>query len=291
MKDHFVGLSCATYSWPALSLENSFKVISMLGFDAVDIGVFADSPHITPEYVAINPMIAASFIQRLLDSYGLKCADVFWIPAPTFEGCSPNHEDPQIRRKLDNLIVSTAKFCNHLKVDGLTVLPGAPFATESHEKAIERVAPGLVHWIDLVGDQGIELSVEPHSGSCIDSPSKSCVLVESVPGLKITLDPAHFLFGGATMEDLIQVMPHSRHVQLRGARKQVMQARMVESDLDLVNLLDQLKRVNYHGYLASEYVWHETWNCDRVDNISETSALRDELRNIIDQMRTRDQTF
>ena len=287
MSDQFVGLSCATYSWPSLSLENSFKLISMLGFDAVDIGVFSGSSHITPEYVALNPITAASFIQRLLDRHGLKCADVFLIPATNFEGCNPMHDDLETFRNLNNFVSSTAEFCRHLRVKGLTVLPGTPSATESHEQAIGRVAPGLLRWLTLTKDQGIELSVEPHSGSCIDTPARSCALVESVPELKLTLDPAHFLFGGATNEDLIKVIPHSRHVQLRGARNQVMQARMVESELNLRDLLEQLRKAGYNGYLASEYVWHETWNCDRVDNISETSALRDEVRNIIAHMRAK----
>jgi hypothetical protein len=61
-----------------------------------------------------------------------------------------------------------------------------------------------------------------------------------------------------------------------------MQARITENTVDVAALVDGLVRCGYRGYLATEYVWHEFWGCDRVDNVSETALMRDLVRSIVD---------
>ncbi len=50
---------------------------------------------------------------------------------------------------------------------------------------------------------------------------------------------------------------------------------------DFPRMAKALRRLKYTGWICLEYVWMDKWDCNRVDNLSETVLLRDVLLDAI----------
>jgi sugar phosphate isomerase/epimerase len=253
------------------------SVIADLGFTGIDIGVFADDTHTKLSSVVQGPTTEAARLAPLLALAGLDVADVFLIPARTVEELAPNHPDQAVRDESRALYAKTLEFARALGAPGVTVLPGARFAGDTVDGAIERAAEELSRRVELADAAGLRLSVEGHSGSCVDRPEYFENLLERTPGLQATLDPSHYAYAGFSAPDLSPLVQRTGHVQIRPCAEGVMQGRLVDNTFDLSYLIHALKAAAYKGWVATEFVWMEKWSCDRVDNTSETARLKQHL--------------
>jgi len=77
-------LACADFTFPLLSHENSLDLISMLGFDGVDIGLFEGRSHLTPSQ-EFRDTAAGETLRRKVADRGLKVADLFLQMDPDFK--------------------------------------------------------------------------------------------------------------------------------------------------------------------------------------------------------------
>lgn len=275
--------SCADYTWPALSHPVVAAIIADLGFTGIDIGVFADDTHVKLSTVLSDATAAADNVMASIASSGLEVADVFLISGRTVEDLTPNHPDPAIRQESLQHFEATLRFALRLGAPGVTILPGVVFPDETVEQAIERAATQLRPRVERAHDVGLELSVEGHSGSCVDTPQRFATLLALTPGLKATLDPSHYAYAGYQAPDLDVLVANSRHVQVRPSGPDLMQGRLVDNSFDLRYLVGALRAAHYGGWLATEFVWMEKWACDRVDNTSETARLRHYLQELDEQ--------
>lgn len=161
---------------------------------------------------------------------------------------------------------------------GVTILPGVSYEGDAWEQAVDRAADELGERVSLAGEAGLRLSVEPHTGSIVDTPERALALLERVPGLTVTLDYGHFTYAGFTDEQIEPLTAHAGHVQCRGGASGVLQASMAANTIDFARMVEALQSHGYTGYLACEYVWADWLGCNLVDNLTETVALRDLLR-------------
>ena len=277
----FAGLSCADYSWPKLDHGAALRLIRDLGMDAVDIGLFQGSTHIWPRNVADDPARWGGIIGERTAACGLRVADVFLQVGQGLEACAPNNPDRRVRREQIAMVSRVAQFAAAIGAPGMTVLPGIPFGGARPEAAIEQAAIHLTAWIDVVGEAGLALSVEPHQMSCVDTPARTLQLLARAPRLGVTLDPGHFVYGGCTTAEMVSLLDRTRHIQLRAAAPGVMQARLADNTIDFAALLEGLSKRGYDGYVAIEYTHNDWLECDRVDNVSETAELRDLVRSVL----------
>jgi sugar phosphate isomerase/epimerase len=273
-------LSCADYSWPLLDHREVIHLVSSMGVDAIDVGVFRQGTHLAADDVIDRPDFWAGIVRERVGPTGLSIADVFMQLGPGPFQDAPNHPDDSRRAETLSKLAKVVAFAASVGSPGITVLPGVRFDDEATEPAIERAADGLTNWLHIARDSGLALSVEPHVGSCIDTASGTKALLDRVPGLMLTLDPAHFVYQGGSIDDVLSLLRRTRHVQVRAAAPGVMQTRLKDNMIDFRTLLQGLADSDYQGYIATEYVWYEHWGCDRVDNVSETIQLRDLLRDI-----------
>lgn len=273
-------LSCADYTWPLLEHRAALRLIRDIGIPAVDVGLFYGATHIRPEWVVDDPLRWAGILAERTETAGLTVADVFLTPGPDLVTRTPNHLDATERQAALDMLRQTATFAGALGAPGITVLPGVRFDDEPYETAIERAAEALRAFVEVAGEDDLGLSVEPHSGSCIDTPERTVELLEATPGLTVTLDPSHFAYEGVVTSRMLPLLGRTRHVQLRPGGAGVMQSRVVENEIDFAAIIDGLREVGYKGYVAMEYVWIDSWDCNRVDNLSETILLRDLTRSL-----------
>ena len=99
---------------------------------------------------------------------------------------------------------------------------------------------------DFAGAPGCR--IEPWAGSVIGSNKTTLEILERLPGLTLLLDVGHVTAWGG---DVIELLPHAGHVQLRQARLGETQAR--DGDVDFGAILSELERIGYQGRLSVEY--------------------------------------
>jgi sugar phosphate isomerase/epimerase len=270
-------LSCSDYTWPLLSHTAALDLIRALGCEAVDLGFMTGRSHVRPEQVHGAVALHAGQVRERVESRGLRVADVFAIPYTDFETMSANNPDPDQQKRSLEFFTDAVEFAVLVGAPGVTTLPGVLFDGDSFEAALDRSADGLARRVEMAAARGLSTSVEPHTGSLIDTPDKTRQLLDRVPGLGITLDYAHYVYGGIAQHQIDPLLPHARHLQIRPGRPGVLQAPVAEDAIDWAPVVAQLDRLGYDGYLALEYTWQEWLGCNRVDTVAESALLRDLL--------------
>lgn len=271
-------LSCADYTWPLLRHPSALDLICALDCDAVDIGFMGQRSHVRPERIHGAVPLAAGAVRERVESRGLLVADVFAIPFTDFETMAANNPDPDDQARSLEFFADAVEFAALLGAPGLTTLPGVLFAGDSFDEALRRSSEGLRRRVELAAGRGLAMSVEPHTGSLIDTPDKTLQLLDLVPGLQITLDYAHYIYGGVAQRDVDPVLPRARHVQCRPGRPGGLQVAVSDDAIDWAPVVAALNAAGYAGYLALEYTWQDWLDCNRVDTVGESALLRDLLR-------------
>ena len=279
-------LSCADYTWPLLPHAAALDLIRALECDAVDLGFMAMRSHVRPEAAHGAVASTAGAVRERVESRGLAVADVFAIPYTDFETRSANNPDSAEQERSLEFFGDAVEFAALVGSPGLTTLPGVLFAGDSFAAALDRSVTGMSRRVDLAATRGLALSVEPHTGSLIDTPDKTRQLLDRVPGLRITLDYAHYVYGGVPQDDIDPLLPEARHLQCRPGRPGALQVSVAQDTIDWARVVSALNDQGYRGYLGLEYTWQEWLDCNRVDTVGESALLRDLLRAADDESRS-----
>lgn len=174
------GLSCADFGWPLLDHRSTLQLISNLGFDAVDLGFFADRSHIRPEIVRDDVAWWAGCVHERLDQVGLACADVFFAPSTLdMTIMTPNATDAEDVRAGREFFLKAVEFASRIGTPGLSINSGADFESDSVETSLARSAEGLRWRVDQAGQRGMAVSIEGAIGTNTDTPAKLGRLLDS----------------------------------------------------------------------------------------------------------------
>lgn len=268
-------LSCADFTWPLLPHQDVLRLIHSLEIEGLDLGVFAERSHIRPEIIRKDVPLWAGILRERIHTAGLELADVFVQNALDFETMAPNNPDPREREAGMELFVDMLEFARRLESPGITILPGARFGDEPWEDAIARSAEGLKQRVHTAARHGIQVSVEGHVGSCVDTPEKLARLLELTPGLRLTLDYTHYAYAGIPDSEVEPLIPYARHFQARGARRGKLQAKFGDNTINYGRILQRLVDTSYAGFFAIEYVWTEWQQLNETENVCETILMRD----------------
>lgn len=266
-------LASADFSWPGLSHDLVLDIVRELGCEGVLLGLLGDySPvHLDP-VLADVPYWAGRLAERV-EEHGLVIADVFPIASMDLVGLAVNHPDGAERARSAAFFRQMLEFARRVGVDGLTILPGMPFADESWDASFERACGELAWRVDEARSAGLRLSVEPHHGSIVETPDTAGRLVEGVPGLELTLDYGHFTVQGIPDAEIEPLLEHTRMMHLRPGREGLVQSRLVDSTIDFERMVDRLAAIGFDGWLAIEFVHDERPGCQDCDVIQESRAL------------------
>lgn len=270
-------LSCADFTFPLLSHDHVLDLISRLGVQGVDIGVLGGRSHLRPENIVKDIAGYARDLFMKVHDRGLEVADIFLIPG-AFEYLAPNHKDPKERRKSRELFLQILEFTARCNARHMSGLPGTPWKREPIATSVKRSADELSWRVERAHALGITFSVEPHIGSVTPTPKEALRLVKMTPRLTLTLDYGHFTSVGIPDSEIEPLVAHASHFHVRGACKGRLQAPFKNNVIDYKRVLKAMKKSNYPGYLALEYVWIDWEHCNETDNLSETILFRDFLQ-------------
>lgn len=266
-------LSCADYAFPLLAHEDALDLIARLGFASVDLGLFAGRSHLRPEAVLRDPDRWARATRERVSHAGLRVADVFGTPSDDPFEVSLNHPARTQREQAIAFVEAIAAYASSIGAPHVTVLPGVAYPDEPRETGLARSATTLQRCVEAAAALGVTLAVEPHVDSIVQTPEEVRELLANTPGLSLTLDPAHFVYQGFSTDAVAPLTAHASHFQLRAAAPGRMQVPLRENEVDFGRLLAAAAAHGYAGAVGVEYVWMTHWDCDRVDNLSETIQL------------------
>ena len=272
-----IRLSCADFAFPLLTHDQSLDLIAALGFAGVDIGLFEDRSHLRPGEMLSAPGAAAALRRRCGDR-GLVIADLFLIPGATAAGLAVNHPAAAERAKSRDVFRRGLDFALACGAEHYSILPGIPWPEEERAASFARAVEELAWRADLAVKAGLPLSCEAHIGSIVPTPAEALTLLEAVPAIGLVLDYGHFVVPGHPVEEIERLHPRAVHVHARGGCRDRIQTIAEENTIDFPRLVRSLAGLGYRGWICVEYVWMQTWDCNRVDNLSETILLRDRLQ-------------
>jgi sugar phosphate isomerase/epimerase len=273
-------LACADFAFPLLAHEQSLRLIAMLGFEGVDIGLFEGRSHLWPSVEFEDVGRASAALGRSAGDLGLRVADVFLQMAEDFRPFAINHPDPSRRLKARDWFARALEYASGCGCGHVTVLPGVHFEEEGPEASFARAADELAWRVERAQGAGVVLGTEAHVGSLAPDPATAGRLVASVPGLTLTLDYTHFTRAGLPDGEVEPLLPLASHLHVRGARPGRLQAPFKENVIDYRRVVDRLAEAGYRGWFGVEYVWIDWEHCNECDNLSETILFRDFLRSL-----------
>ena len=271
-------IATADFTFPLLPHDQALNLISMLGFEGVDIGLFEGRSHLQPSAQFRHLHRNARELKRKLADRGLRLADVFLQTAPEFVSLAPNHPDPRRRAKARQLFEQTLEYTSECGGKHVSALPGVFFPQESRAASFGRCCEELAWRCEQARSAGITFSVEAHVGSLVPVPKDVLRLLHATPGLTLTLDYTHFVRRGIAEAEVEPLIAHASHFHARGARKGRLQTSLQQNTIDYARILRAMRNTGYRGFIGIEYVWIDWEHCNEVDNLSEVILLRDFIR-------------
>jgi sugar phosphate isomerase/epimerase len=273
-------IACADFTFPLLPHDKVLQLIALLEIRGVDIGLFEDRSHLWPSRELVDAEQSGRRLKDRMDALGLETADVFLQMATDFEVFAANHPDSDRRRHAREWFIRTLDYASAAGARHVTTLPGLAFASETYDASFARAAEELTWRAERAQEQGITFGIEAHVGSVVPDPESALELVESAPGLTLTLDYTHFTRLGIPDARVEPLIAHTSHFHVRGAREGRLQARFAENTIDYARVLHIMRDTGYSGWLGIEYVWMDWERCNECDNLSETILFRDSLRKL-----------
>jgi len=261
--------SCHTWAFSDLTLPEALGTIARMGFRYVDIG---SGSNLNTQRAAENPQRAAVEIRADLDLFNLKLADLYLL-LPRI-----SLADEERRQKELEQFRALLPFAEALGAPGITLSPGLAHPAEDVE-ALDRVIVALREMLNLTKPLGLQLSIEPHMDSMAESPEVALKLIKEVPGLQLTLDWAQLVCQDIFHDDIIKLIPHARHIQLRQAARAQLQTPFERGRIDIPRVVKDVLDAGYQGILCVEYMNTPGWHgMIAVNPLRECTRLRDALR-------------
>ena len=130
------------------------------------------------------------------------------------------------------------------KVVTLTV-PAGELGTPFNEE-VER----LRRLVAIAELEGVRVGLRSEIGRLSEDPDTVVVLCDNVKGLGLTLDPSQYVAGPHQGKSIDKLMKYVYHVLLRDSKKDQLQVRVGQGEIDYGKLVNQLKRVKYDRALC-----------------------------------------
>ena len=266
--------SCADYTFPLLERSAALRLIKSLGFDHVDIGLFARSDHFSPTQLLQSPRQYAVEVMQEADAAELAASDLFLQIGVSPSESAANDPSPTVREVNREVFARALEFCVALGCDHLTGLPGVWHPEASREQDWELATEEATRRVSECSRAGVHYAIEPHMDSISAEIATARAILQAVPGLTVALDYGHFVAADETSEQVHSLLPFASHIHVRGGAPGRLQTSVDENTIDFSGMLAGLHGIGYKGFLALEYVWVDWKGCNRVDNVSETLLLR-----------------
>lgn len=247
-------------------LESTLAAVRELGFTGIDLIAIPQWPHIELDDLVANYTAERDRVTALLASSGVRVANF-----NAGIGALADRGDEALASR-NARARALARLMQDLKVPRTSLYPG--YKAEPPTGAeLDAIAISLQELRALAADIGGTFILEPHWRTPVATPAHVTALHDRDPGLRIALDPSHFLASGdgpATWEPLY---PLADHVHVRDAAPDRIHVPCGTGDLDLPGFVDALHARSYAGDIALEV----------LPDKDHPTAARDDVARLRDQ--------
>lgn len=264
-----IGLT--SWSLRACSTAEAVGVARALSFTGLDLGYFY-GPALSKAAVLADPRAAAAQVRAL----GIAVPNFYHLFGDTL--ADRNLADPAAYDRNVADFARVAEFCGAAGIASVFVLPGVCNPGQSRAQALAQSAASLAALLPIARDHGVTLTIEPHVHSFLESPALTLDLLARAPGLRLTLDYAHFACLGWRQDEIDALAPHAAHVHVRQAKPGFLQTKLGQGTINMPAMLGALRDAGYDGWLSVEWVHQDYMDTLHDDVLSETIACRDLLR-------------
>lgn len=220
-------VSATTDCFPDLAPADVLEFLTDLEYTAVELPIKEGSRWLTPSQVQADLERSIRFCR---DTHRLDIAALCVEPTP-----GPNYYEH---------FTACCKLAKAIKVVTL-VVPAAELGTPFNEE-IER----LRKLVEIASLESAVVALKTTIGCMSQDPDTAVVLCDNVKGLRLTLDPSHYIAGPYQGGNIDKVMKYVQHVHLRDSTKEKLQVRVGQGEIDYGKLIQQLERVGYDRALS-----------------------------------------
>lgn len=125
------------------------------------------------------------------------------------------------------------------KVVSLTIPSG------EHGTPFNQEVEHLQKLVEISESRGVRIGLKSQMGCLSEDPDTVKNLCDYVPGVGLTLDPSHFLCSNNRNKNYEKLMKYVYHVHLRDSKKDQLQVRVGQGEIEYGRLISQLETVGY----------------------------------------------
>jgi sugar phosphate isomerase/epimerase len=264
-------LGLTSWSLRACSTAEAVDIAHTLGFAGLDLGYFY-GPALSKARILADPEGEAQQVKAL----GIVVPNFYHLFGDSL--VDRNLADARNLERNAEEFAKVVRFCAAAGIGSVFVLPGVCNPGQGRAQALAASAASLATLLPIAQGAGVTLTIEPHVHSYLESPALVLDLLARVPGLKLTLDYAHFVCLGHTQDAIDVLAPHAAHVHVRQARPGALQTKLSQGTINMQAMLATLRDAGYAGWLSVEWVHQDYMDTLYDDVLTETIACRDLLR-------------
>jgi sugar phosphate isomerase/epimerase len=223
-----VYVAASTGCFPELSFSDAIEVLGDLEFTAVEIVLDDRGRQVTPTQLLDN---FDETVRLIRDTHRLEI-------------CSYN---VKIDAQGDAFYERFEKICDlakTTKVVTLTVPSG------EHGSPFNQEVEHLQKMVELADKRGVRVGIESHIGCLSEDPDTVKNLCDYVPGVGLTLDPSHYLCSNNRNKNYEKLLKYVYHVHLRDSKRDQLQVRVGQGEIDYSRLITQLQNADYDQALS-----------------------------------------
>ena len=220
-------VSVSTECFPDMSPDEVLEFIPGLEYTAIELPIHETGNWLKPSDV-YNDLERSIRFCRDTHRLDIAALSIDLAPGPTYY----DH------------FAACCKMAKAIKVVTL-IVPCSELGTPFNEE-IER----LRKLVEIASLEGSVVGLKTQIGRMSQDPDTAVVLCDNVKGLRLTLDPSHYITGPHQGGNIEKVMKYVQHVHLRDSTKQKLQVRVGQGEVDYGKLIQQLGKVGYDRALS-----------------------------------------
>lgn len=221
-------VAASTECYYELPLNEALTKLGDLEFTNVEIALHEDGVQIKPSEVARDTEKAVGLCR------GTHRLDVVAYSV----------ESAAVGADYYDEFTAICRLAKATKVVTLTI-PSSELGTPFNEE-VER----LRRLVAIAELEGVRVGMRTQVGRLSEDPDTAAVLCDNVRGLGLTLDPSHYICGPYGGRSIDKLMKYVYHVHLRDTKKDQLQVRVGQGEIDYGRLISQLRKTGYDRALS-----------------------------------------
>ena len=221
-------VAASTDCYRDLPLAEALTKLGDLEFTAVEIAIHEQGNQLKPSQVAADLEKAISF-----------CRDTHRFDIVAYS--------VQIDATGDEYYDQFGAICRLAKATKVVTLavPSGELGTPFNEE-VEH----LRKQVAMAQSEGVRVGIKSQVGRLSEDPDTVVVLCDNVDGLGLTLDPSHYICGPHAGRSIDKLMKYVYHVQLRDTKKDQLQVRVGQGEVEYGRLVSLLAQEKYNRALT-----------------------------------------